>query len=309
MPCIDFREIPEAHVASGNQDAFELFARDFFTDILRFKVLSEPSRGADGGKDILVEERQLGTLSESRTVWLVSCKHKAQSGKSVTPDDETNITDRLVQFGADGFIGFYSTLASSGLNNRLDSYKDNYKIQVFDKEKIESYILGNKRYELFRRYFPQSYQRWLDTEGKSIPSRILDKYEPLNCAVCGADILSSEKQDHGVIGFVMNPKTHKYCHCYAACRGNCDYKMEAFYASRGTYTGWNDVNDLMIPTIYLQKNMAIINQLHSGDLEFDNQGLEEYKQILIKISQYVFRHQSEEELERVRQLSVLPEGI
>ena len=107
----------------------------------------------------------------------------------------------------------------------------------------------------------------------------------------------------------MDPHAHKGVHCYAACRGNCDYKMEAFYASRGTYTGWNDVNDLMIPTIYLQKNMAIINQLHSNNLEFDDQGLEEYKQILIAISQYVFRHQSEEELERVRQLSMLPEGI
>ena len=53
MPCIDFREIPEAHVASGNQDSFELFARDFLTEILNFKILSEPSRGADGGKDIL----------------------------------------------------------------------------------------------------------------------------------------------------------------------------------------------------------------------------------------------------------------
>ena len=68
MPCIDFREIPEAHVASGNQDSFELFARDFLTEILNFKILSEPSRGADGGKDILAEEIQFGTLSTNRTV-------------------------------------------------------------------------------------------------------------------------------------------------------------------------------------------------------------------------------------------------
>lgn len=309
MPCIDFCEIPEAHVASGNQDAFELFARDFFADILKFNILSEPNRGADGGKDILVEERQTGTLSESKTVWLVSCKHKAHSGKSVTPDDETNISDRLEQFKADGFIGFYSTLASSGLNTRLDSYKDRYKIQVFDKEKIEMFILKHKRYELFKRYFPVSYQTWLEAENRNTPSRILETYQPLNCAVCGQDILDAKHPDHGIIGFVMNPHTHKCVHCYAACRGNCDYKMEAFYASRGTYTGWNDVNDLMIPTIYLQKNIAIINQLHDGILEFDDQGLEEYKQILIKISQYVFRHQSDEELERVRQLSMLPEGI
>lgn len=85
--------------------------------------------------------------------------------------------------------------------------------------------------------------------------------------------------------------------------------MESYYASRGIYTGWNDVNDLLIPTIYLQKNFAIINQLHDGDLEFEDKGLEEYKDVLMAISQYVFRQQSEEDLERIRMLSMLPEGI
>lgn len=309
MPCIDFCEIPEAHVASGNQDSFELFARDFLTEILNFKILSEPSRGADGGKDILAEEIQFGTLSNNRTVWLISCKHKAHSGRSVTPDDEINISDRMAQFKADGFIGFYSTVPSSGLNTRLDSYKDTYNIQVFDKEKIESYILGQKRYELFRRYFPQSYIKWVEAEQKRLPSKILASYEPLKCAVCGIDLLNPENKDHGIVGFVTDPTTHKCVHCYTACRGYCDEKMEAHYAALRQYTGWNDINDLLIPTLFLQKNMAIINQLHDGVLEFDDNGLEEYKQILIRISQYVFRHQSEKDLNRIQQLSVLPEGI
>ena len=107
----------------------------------------------------------------------------------------------------------------------------------------------------------------------------------------------------------MDPTTHKYIHCYTACRGYCDEKMEAYYTALGQYTGWNDINDLLIPTLFLQKNMAIINQLHNRSLEFDDIGLEEYKQILIRISQYVFRHQSEEELNRIQELSMLPEGI
>ena len=49
MPCIDFREIPEAHVASGNQDSFELFARDFLTEILNFKIRYK-SDIPEGGK-------------------------------------------------------------------------------------------------------------------------------------------------------------------------------------------------------------------------------------------------------------------
>ena len=309
MPCINFCEIPEAHIASGNQDSFELFARDFLTEILNFKILSEPSRGADGGKDILAEERLFGTLSENCTRWLVSCKHKAHSGKSVTPSDEINISDRLTQFKADGFIGFYSTLPSGGLNERLDSYKERYKIQIFDKEKIESLILGKKRYELFQRYFPESYRKWIEFQSKRLPSKILPSYEPLKCAVCGVDLLSPENEDHGIVGFVMDPQTHKCVHCYTACRGDCDERMEAYYSARRQYTGWNDINDLLIPTLFLQKNIAIINQLHDGELEFNSNGLEEYKQILIRVSQYVFRHQTEDEWKRVESLSILPEGI
>ena len=33
--------------------------------------------------------------------------------------------------------------------------------------------------------------------------------------------------------------------------------MDAYYAARRQYTGWNDINDLLIPTIFLQKNIRI----------------------------------------------------
>lgn len=309
MPCMDFTEIPAAHVASGEQDRFELFARDFFEQVFEFQILSEPSRGADGGKDILFVEQQVGTLSSGTIKWLVSCKHKAFSGNSVTPDDERNILDRMEQFGADGFIGFYSTLASSGLNNRLNSYKGRFRIQIFDKEKIESYILGNKRYELFKRYFPKSYRNWMIGEKKITPTPILKYYKPLKCSVCGTDLLSSEHEDHGIIGFAINPQTHKYYQCYAACRGDCDFKKKAYYSSNGIYTAWNDINDLLIPAIYLQKLYVIIYQLQNSKSQFEGTALGDYKSFLLAISQYVFRPQSEEEQKRIDDLSALPDGI
>lgn len=312
MPIIDFREIPVANTGSGNQDTFELFARDFLVEILKFKILSEPSRGADGGKDILFEECQSGTLSENKFVWLVSCKHKAHSGNSVSPSDEENITDRLNQFNANGFIGFYSTLCSSGLNTRLDSYKDKWKIEVFDKEKIEQYIFNHKRYELLKRYFPESYKTWFELESKNKPTQILSKYSPLNCEVCGKDLLKVEKKDgfnHGIIGFATNPKTHKYESVYAACTGKCDRKMQSYFNSKGYFTAWESLNDLLLPTIYLRRYMALLNQLHEGRIKFETNALTEYKQVLISVSQYVFRHQSEKEIKRVKSLAEIPDGI
>lgn len=112
MSIIDFKEIPPANSGNGDQDSFELFARDFVVEILGLKIISQPNRGADGGKDFLAEEIQSGTISETHIRWLVSCKHFAHSGKSVSDSDEQNILDRVHQHMADGFIGFYSTIAT-----------------------------------------------------------------------------------------------------------------------------------------------------------------------------------------------------
>ncbi|HIB5266505.1 TPA: hypothetical protein ACWW8T_001809 [Escherichia coli] len=57
MPVLDFKEIPEAHKATGLQDTFELFSRDFLA-FLGYKIISDPDRGADGGVDIIAEEKK-----------------------------------------------------------------------------------------------------------------------------------------------------------------------------------------------------------------------------------------------------------
>lgn len=123
MSIIDFKEIPPAYGngEAGLTDTFELFAQEFFKN-LGFKIIKGPSRGADNGKDLIIEESIQGKLdeSESKIRWLVSCKHKAHSGNSVKPEDETHLLERLVTHGCNGFIGFYSTLASTGLDTFIN---------------------------------------------------------------------------------------------------------------------------------------------------------------------------------------------
>lgn len=77
MAVLDFKEIPEAHVANGLQDTFELFAREFL-EFMGFKIISIPDRGADGGVDLIVEEHRHGIGGVTIVRWLVSCKHKPQ---------------------------------------------------------------------------------------------------------------------------------------------------------------------------------------------------------------------------------------
>lgn len=71
---LDFKEIPQANLGSGNQDTFELFARDFL-QILCYEIIQHPDRGADGKKDLIVRESRLGLSGVSHLKWLVSCKH------------------------------------------------------------------------------------------------------------------------------------------------------------------------------------------------------------------------------------------
>ena len=64
MPAINFGEIPAA--SSGSQrDQFELFAREFLQHA-GYKVLVGPDRGADGARDLIVEELRTGIGGETR---------------------------------------------------------------------------------------------------------------------------------------------------------------------------------------------------------------------------------------------------
>lgn len=160
MAALDFKEIPEAH--SGlERDQFELFALELlFSE--GFRIIEHPDRGADGGRDLIVEEDRLGPGGTNVIRWLVSCKHKAHSGKAVTPVDEANIRDRLGTHRCNGFIAFYSTLPSSGLGEICSKLRPEFEYLQLDVEAIERKLLDSPRGRvLAARYMPKSFNRWM----------------------------------------------------------------------------------------------------------------------------------------------------
>jgi hypothetical protein len=155
MAALDFKEIPSAQ-AGAERDRFEFFAREFLHSE-GFKIVEQPNRGADGGRDIIVEEERLGPGGANVIRWLVSCKHKSHSGTSVIPSDEQNIRDRLGSHRCQGFIAFYSTLPSSGLGETLNKLRPDFEYLQFDAEVIERKLLDNPRGRvLAARYMPKS---------------------------------------------------------------------------------------------------------------------------------------------------------
>lgn len=164
MTILDFKEIPAPtkNRNSNDLDAFEKFAEEFFVQIKGAELLEKCSRGADGGIDLKIKY--------NNEVCLVSCKHKAHSGNSVTDKDEStsSFIDLLNQHECKKFIAFYSTIASSGLKNRIigafenstTAKNDKLSYEFFHSSDIESAILdiNNPRGWLFAmRYFPKSY--------------------------------------------------------------------------------------------------------------------------------------------------------
>jgi hypothetical protein len=162
---IDFKEIPPANSSDGDQDIFELFARDFVA-ALGLKVLEQPGRGQDGGKDLLLVENLSGIRQSAKRHWLLSAKHFAVSGRSVGVSDEVNIRDRVERIQADGFLGFYSTLPSSGLIDTFKGLGERIAVDHLDRGSIEQYLISDPTLNsVFKTYFPQSYGRFLSVGG------------------------------------------------------------------------------------------------------------------------------------------------
>ena len=286
-----------------------MFARDFLEE-MGFYIESSPDRGADGGMDILASEEVVGRLHRYKFRWVVSCKHFAHSKRAVNENEhERNILERVRGFGADGFLGFYSTLASSGLNSRLRVLRNTGDIKdykILDYCFIENFLVTTGFSELMIRYFPESYK-----QVKPLHS-VTDKYEPLKCEVCGKDLLLQlfEKDYSAVIAQieVKDEESGNYTieDVYSACKGECDRILDRRAAEQGKMTGWLDLSDMAIPLEYLSRIFAMMNNIRSDSEIYTDEAFHKQKIIMIKLAQKVLRYTTTRERNRYKDLLEFP---
>jgi hypothetical protein len=298
---VDFTEI------SYTGDTWELFARDFLRE-RGFFIESPPDRGPDAGKDLLITEHLSGNLNEYPFRWLVSCKHFAKSGNSVSEDDERNILERLSAFSADGFIGFYSTLASSGLNTRLNALRNERKIKdysIFDHKLIENLLVTVGYSHLMMRYFPNSYKVIKPLH------LIVDEYLPLECKKCGKDLLMALFESDYNANIVMvyrldnENDTDLIQDVYCCCK-SCDETLRRRFENRNILTGWYDISDLVIPIEFLRYVFGIMNKIRNGYDVYTDEAFGKMKNILMALAQKVLRATTERERERFKVLMSIP---
>jgi hypothetical protein len=294
---IDFKEIPY------DDDTWELFARDFLEESGLY-IESSPDRGADAGKDLLITENLAGNLNKYQFRWLVSCKHFATSGSSVTEANEPNILERLSTFRADGFIGFYSTIPSSGLNNRLNALRNEKRIKdftIFDHKRIENHLVTVGYSHLLLRYFPESYKT---TKPLHL---VADNYEPVLCKLCGKDVLMGlfeSGYDANLIGVYRweeKENIEYILDAYCVCK-TCDREV----ANPGLMSSWTGISDLVIPIRFIQYLFATMNRIRKGLDVYTDEAYEKEINILRALAQKVLRQTTERERSRYKDLMSLP---
>ena len=302
MPAVDFREIVLTNDGPGLQDSWELFARDFLA-MLGFEVEQGPDRGADSGRDLVVLERRTSVAGETIVRWLVSCKHNAHAGRSVTAADEADLKDRLHTHDCVGFIGVYSTLPAASLSTKLKTLSE---IIVFDRERIESELVKTAEgLLLFKRYFPVSFASWSNENPE--PVKLLHDQAGLYCLRCKKSLLTppsgimvvwKSKQE----GSWVNAKREVLYWC---CKGACDRTLREHYYKSNWVDGWQDISSLIIPTIYLKWTIGFANQLKGG-ITYSDQAYKAMQEMLIEIFPYVARQLTLPEREHIEKLVEIP---
>ncbi|AZI66172.1 hypothetical protein EIB71_00085 [Kaistella daneshvariae] len=302
---LDFKEIPQASGGSGLQDTFELFARDFF-EILGYEIIQHPDRGADGKKDLIIQETRTGVSGTTKIKWLVSCKHYAHGGKSVSDTDEPNILDRISVHNCDGFIGFYSTLPATSLGTNFEGLKKKTNIQSFDKEQIEKILLETPQgLKLASRYFPVSYEKYTVENPK--PAKIFSEELSINCEYCNKNLLENKTgifvtlrkpSDHNAEVYKRNP----YEEAYFSCKGKCDTILKNKYLQTENYIDeWCDITDYLTPTGYIKKTMAWMNSLNLEDEKVDKKAFDKLKKLFLNCFPHISREQTTAEKERIKE--------
>ncbi len=149
---LDFKEL------SADGTDLELLVREILF-ARGFRVYWS-GKGADGGRDLLCYEGHESLFEPETKVWLVQCKHKANSDKSVTPADLDDIVDSCTQHGASGYVLVCSTQPSAALVKRLESISKNAKFNIlatyWDSVHIERLLTTPRSWPIAQRFFPKS---------------------------------------------------------------------------------------------------------------------------------------------------------
>ena len=173
---IDFRELSTGFQGERLEQLIRLLALKMDMDV------EWAGRGSDGGRDLIIIEEITGPISKEKIRWLVQCKDRVQSGKSVHEGEIPDISDKVIQHGTSGFLLVTTTTVSSALKEKMDSMDKGrggkIKTLIWDACILEQIILRSGNQEIFRQFFPDSYKRLHAIKGPLEAMHVLRAFLP-----------------------------------------------------------------------------------------------------------------------------------
>jgi len=169
--------------------------------------VSRSGRGTDEGLDLLVTTLVRDCIAPREIRWLIQCKHKAVSGRAVSPSDFANdfsFIEIVKHHDANSYLLACSTRPSTKLQSRLDKLtKDNQDRQfiIWDAARVCEEVLRHE--ELVKRFFPREYQRQRDVvDGGRVRDWMLQYKEAISPDACDAlsQIIAIDKADTAEMG-------------------------------------------------------------------------------------------------------------
>jgi hypothetical protein len=302
---IDFNEI------STESDLWGQFAQDFMRN-LGFNIESQLIKLSDDSYEFCISEQASGKFNWIPFKWLVSCRHKSSTRLAVKESEEAESLERIIRNNADGFIGFYSTSASPAILLHLDSLKTKGNIKdykIIDSKFIEPYLTTPAFDLITSRYFPNY------ALGRQAIHIYQEKYLPINCEHCKKDLLETlyTNDNQGVVVRLRLRKSEPeqelpdtITKVYFACKGECDEQLQTKYCKNTTQStaSWAFISDLIIPSAYLERVVALINQIGRDGVVYEPEALETEEYLCRALAQRTLRPPAAGEIIRTKKMLI-----
>ncbi|HHQ6568904.1 TPA: hypothetical protein ACSTJX_003794 [Serratia fonticola] len=213
--------------------------RDFSIDFLN-----------DMGWQTYEVSENIGICDYKGIKYLVSFRHNINEG-AIGTNLEKNIADRIKEYNAEGFIGFYSGNYTTSLLQRLASMQVHFKL--FNGSRITTFIPFTHS-TIIDTYFgsgvkghhpiPANYYLNLNNESS---------YKPLECMCgCSADILEPRNIPYSMVLIHKNGNDVYLFYGLKPCISKIDDNTEC---------GWLEINQILHPDQFIEWSQCVRNYL------------------------------------------------
>lgn len=137
------------------------------------------------------------------------------------------------------------------------------------------------------------------------PVQIFSDTPQLNCEYCDKNLLDDNNHGNFIVFYDQENHAEELSCIKYACKEHDRFVTERAREQNLRDAGWDDVDDLLIPTIWIKKLMAFINELYTSRDKVSEKYFNDFKKMFLSTFPYIVREMSQEELERVSKLMQL----